>query len=283
MTLPGPLVTTEWLAAHLGDPALRILDGSWHMPQAGRDPRAEFVQAHIPGATFFDIDAVADRSTSLPHMLPSAAEFADAVGALGVGTGDPVVVYDSRGVVSAARVWWTFRTFGHDEVAVLEGGLPRWRREGRPVESGDTPRPPRRFAARVRPQLVRHTEQLLGNLVSRREQVLDARSRGRFVGTEPEPRAGLRGGHIPASLNLPYDAIYAPGGETLQSPEALRQTFEGAGVDLTRPVVTTCGSGITAAVLALGLHLAGHREVAVYDGSWTEWGGRNDTPVEDGA
>ena len=282
-SLPGTLVSTEWLAAHLGERDLRVVDGSWHMPQAKRDPGREFLDAHVPGAVFFDIDAIADGSTSLPHMLPSTTEFANAVGALGIGDGDRVVVYDTRGMVSAARVWWTFRVFGHDRIALLEGGFPKWRAEDRPVESGATPPEPRRFSARFRPELVRELDQVRANLVTRREQVVDARSRGRFLGTEPEPRAGLRGGHIPASLNLPYESVYAAGGETFLAPDTLRQTFETAGIDLARPVVTTCGSGITAAALALGLHLAGHRTVAVYDGSWTEWGGRNDTPVEDGA
>ena len=282
-SLPGTLVSTEWLAAHLGERDLRIVDGSWHMPQAKRDPQGEFLEAHVPGAVFFDIDAIADRSTSLPHMLPSPTEFANAVGSLGIGDGDRVVVYDTRGVVSAARVWWMFRVFGHDGIGVLEGGFPKWRAESRPVEAGFTPPEPRRSSARFRPELVRQLDQVRANLVTRREQVVDARSRGRFLGTEPEPRAGLRGGHIPASLNLPYESVYAAGVETFLAPDTLRRTFETAGIDLARPVVTTCGSGITAAALALGLHLAGHRDVAVYDGSWTEWGGRNDTPVEDGA
>jgi len=273
------IVTTEWLAAHLGESDLRVLDGTWHMPQLKRDPRAEFADAHIPGAAFFDIDAIADHSTALPHMLPDAATFARAAGALGIGSGDRVVVYDVRGVISAARVWWTFRAFGHDAVAVLDGGLRKWRAEGRPVESG-TPAPPgRAFEATPRPELVRDLDGMRANLASRAAQVLDARSAGRFAGTEPEPRAGLRGGHIPGSLNLPYDSLYRADG-TLESPEKLRAALQGAGVDLARPVVTTCGSGVTASVLALALYLVGRRDVAVYDGSWSEWGGRPDTPIE---
>ena len=273
------LVSTDWLAAHLSDPDLRVVDGSWHMPQLKRDPRAEFTQAHIPGAVFFDIDAIADHATSLPHMLPDAATFARAVGALGIGSGDRVVVYDVSGVSSAARVWWTFRAFGHDAVAVLDGGLRKWRAEGRPVESG-TPAPAARaFKATPRPELVRDLDAVRANIASRAAQVLDARSAGRFAGTEPEPRAGLRGGHIPGSLNLPYDSLYRADG-TLQSPEELRAALQGAGIDLARPVVTTCGSGVTASVLALALYLVGRRDVAVYDGSWSEWGGRPDTPVE---
>jgi thiosulfate/3-mercaptopyruvate sulfurtransferase len=274
---PGTLVGTEWLAAHLED--ARVVDGTWHMPQLQRDPRSEFVEAHIPGAVFFDIDGIADRASPLPHMLPSASQFARQVGDLGISNADLVVVYDARGVVSAARVWWTFRAFGHDRVVVLDGGLRKWRAEGRPVESGAATPAPRRFRARLRRTLVRDIEQMRRNVTSRREQALDARSRGRFDGTEPEPRAGLRGGHIPGSLNLPYDTLYRSDA-TLLPPDGLRQAFAAAGVDLGKPVATTCGSGITASVLALGLHLAGHKKVAVYDGSWTEWASHADTPIE---
>jgi thiosulfate/3-mercaptopyruvate sulfurtransferase len=273
------IVTTDWLAAHLRDPDLRVLDGTWHMPQLKRDPRAEFAQAHIPGAVFFDIDAIADHGTTLPHMLPTAAEFAAAVGALGVGSGDRVVVYDVRGVVSAARVWWTFRAFGHDAVAVLDGGLRKWQAEGRPVESGQPKPAVRAFTARLRPELVRDVEAMRANVTSRAAQVLDARSRGRFTGTEPEPRAGLRGGHIPGSLNLPYETLYRPDG-TLKAPDEIRGAVTASGIDLGRPIVTTCGSGVTASVLALALHQLGRPDVAVYDGSWSEWGGRADTPIE---
>ena len=275
----SPLVTPEWLAQNLGRRDVRVVDGSWHMPQLKRDARAEFAEAHVPGAVFFDIDQIADPRTSLPHMLPRTSDFAHKVGQLGIGDRDRVIVYDSRGVVSAARVWWTFRAFGHDAVAVLDGGLPRWRAEGRPVESG-TPAPkPRRFTARLRKGLVRDLAAVRQNLTTRRAQVLDARSRGRFSGTEPEPRAGLRSGHIPGSLNLPYDELYEKDG-TLLPPDALRQRFMAAGLDLDKPVVTSCGSGVTASVLALGLFAAGRPDVPVYDGSWTEWGGRDDTPVE---
>jgi thiosulfate/3-mercaptopyruvate sulfurtransferase len=274
-----PTVTTEWLAKHLDEPDVRVVDGTWHMPQATRDARAEFEAAHIPGAVFFDIDAIADRATSLPHMLPSAAQFAASVGELGISNGHRIVVYDVRGVVSAARVWWTFRAFGHDDVAVLDGGLRKWRAEGRPVESGGAAPAHVAFTARLRPELVRDVEAMRANVARRTVQVLDARSAGRFAGTEPEPRAGLRGGHIPGSLSLPYETLYRPDG-TLKPPNELREAVTAAGVDLDRPVVTTCGSGVTASVLALALYLIGRRDVAVYDGSWSEWGSRSDTPVE---
>ena len=278
---PPALVTTEWLAEHLTEDDLRVVDGSWHLPSAGRDARAEFLERHIPGAVFFDIDAIADGETALPHMLPSPEKFARAVGALGIGDGDRVVVYDAGGVRSAARVWWTFRAFGHDDVAVLDGGLARWRAEGRPLVSG-TPSPiSRRFSARPRPSLVRDLDAVRANLASRAAQVVDARSPGRFAGTEPEPRPGVRSGRIPRSFNVPFDRLYASDG-TMLPAAALRDAFVKAGVDLDRPVVTSCGSGVTAASLALGLHLLGHGEVAVYDGSWAEWGGRHDTPIERG-
>jgi thiosulfate/3-mercaptopyruvate sulfurtransferase len=273
------LVTVEWLAKHLGERDLRVVDGTWHMPQTGRDARAEFDAAHIPGAVFFDIDAIADRASPLPHMLPTAEAFAAAVSELGIGSDDGVVVYDVRGVVSAARVWWTFRAFGHEAVAVLDGGLRKWRAEGRPIASGPVTQPARRFTARLQPELVRDLVAMRANLDSRAAQVLDARSAGRFAGTEPEPRAGLRGGHIPGSLNLPYETLYRADG-TLKPADELRQAVTGAGVALDRPIVTTCGSGVTASVLALALHLLGRPDVAGDAGARGAGGGRPDTPVE---
>jgi thiosulfate/3-mercaptopyruvate sulfurtransferase len=275
----GPVVGTAWLAEHLGDPDLRVLDATWYLPTLRRDARAEFRQAHIPGAVYFDIDEIADRERGLPHMLPDAATFGAAAGVLGVGDGDRVVVYAGKYLTASARVWWTFRAFGHERVAVLDGGLVRWREEGRAVEAGPPAPVRRRFTPRVRPELVAALDDVRRSVESRSRQVLDARSAGRFAGTEPEPRPGLRGGHIPGSLSLPYDRLFRPDG-LLLPPDGLRRAFEAAHVDLARPVVTTCGSGVTACVLALGLHLVGRPDAAVYDGSWTEWGGSADVPVE---
>ncbi len=274
-----PLVSTEWLAAHLNDADLRVVDATWYLPHLKRDPRAEHLAAHIPGAVFFDIDEVKDPGNPLPHMLPAAPDFARAVGALGIGDGDRVVVYGGRFGIAAARVWWTFRVFGYERVAVLDGGLARWRAQGHPVEQGPVSPALRHFTARLRPELVRDLAGMRGNLESRREQVVDARSSGRFLGTEPELRPGLRGGHIPGSRSLPYDRLFRADDGTMLDPAALGQAFADAGVAVDKPVVTTCGSGVSAAVLALGLYRLGRRDAPVYDGSWTEWGGRADTPV----
>src|SRR5262245_41183127 len=220
-----PVVRTAWLAERLADRDVQVVDATWYLPTQGRDARAEFRAAHVPGAVYFDIDAIADRSRDLPHMLPDAATFADAVGGLGIGNGDRVVVYGGKYLSAAARVWWTFRVFGHDRVAVLDGGYPRWRDEGRPVETGE-PRPVRRaFTARFRPELVVALEDVRRNVATHGRQVVDARSAGRFAATEPEPRPGLRGGHIPGSLNLPYDRLFAPDGSLLPR-DGLRRLFE---------------------------------------------------------
>jgi thiosulfate/3-mercaptopyruvate sulfurtransferase len=277
-----PLVTTDWLAECVRAPDIRVVDASWHLPGSGRDPRAEYAEAHIPGAVYFDIDEIAADDSPLPHMLPSAEKFASRVRRLGLGDGNRIVVYDADGAFAAPRVWWMFRAFGHEDVAVLDGGLRKWRAEGRPVEDGAPAPRERHFTARANTLLVRDLEQMRANLESGREQVVDARSRGRFSGKEPEPRPGLRSGHIPVSLNLPYADLYDPETRTLLPPERLRERFGEAGVDLTRPIVLSCGSGVSACNLGLALQVLGHRDWAVYDGSWTEWGGRDDLPVAEG-
>lgn len=276
------LVSTDWLAEHLQAPDVRVVDGSYYLPHEGLDPRTEFETHHIPGAVFFDIDEIADTTSGLPHMIPPPEKFSARVRKLGLGDGLRIVVYDQRGIWSAPRVWWTFRLFGHEDVAVLDGGLPKWLAEGRPVAEGKADPGERHFTARTNGIMVRELDQMRANLKSGREQVLDARGRARFEGREPEPRQGLRQGHIPDSLNLPFTELLDAKSQTMLPPEELRHRFEGAEIDMARPVVTTCGSGITAAVLALGLHIAGHKDVAVYDGSWAEWARPGDTPVATG-
>ena len=279
---PDALVSTDWLARHLAAPDVRVVDGTYIIPPTTRDAHEEFLERHIPGAVFFDIDDIADSDSELPHMLPAPEKFSSKVRKLGLGDGNRIVVYDTHGMVSAARAWWMFRVFGHQDVAVLDGGLPKWLKEGRPVEDGP-PRPrERHFTARVDRTLVRDLDQVRGNLAARREQVIDARSAGRFKGVDAEPRAGLRGGHMPGALNVPYTNLLDPASKTFLPAEKLSEAFRSAGVDLKKPVATSCGSGVTACVLALGLYLLGRDDVAVYDGSWTEWGGRADTPVETG-
>jgi thiosulfate/3-mercaptopyruvate sulfurtransferase len=276
------LVSTEWLGQRLGRPALRVLDTSWYLPTAGRDPRAEYAAAHIPGALYFDLDAVSDRASPLPHMLPETATFARAMSALGLHDGDDLVVYDGSGTnISAARAWWTFRVFGHPRVAVLDGGLSKWQREGRPLEPGAVGLPPGRFTAAFDRAVVRDLAAVRALMAEPVEQIVDMRSAGRFEGTEPEPRAGLRGGHIPGSRNLPFNELVAPDG-TLLPADALRRRLAAAGIDASRPLVATCGSGTSACTLILALHLLGHDRVALYDGSWAEWGGRDDTPIATG-
>jgi thiosulfate/3-mercaptopyruvate sulfurtransferase len=274
------LVPTGWLAERLGRPGLVVVDGSTYLPTSGRDPAAEHAAGHIPGAVFFDVEATSDPATSLPHMLPAPEAFAARIGSLGIGDGDQVVVYDGSGInLSAARVWWMFRVMGHERVSVLDGGIGKWRAEGRPVETGTVRRPAAAFTARLRPGAVRDLPGMLAALRNGREQVVDMRSAGRFAGTEPEPRAGLRGGHMPGALNLPFHELVGPDG-TMLPPEGLRRRIEAAGVDPARPVIATCGSGVSACALILALHLLGHDSAALYDGAWTEWGGRPDTPVE---
>jgi thiosulfate/3-mercaptopyruvate sulfurtransferase len=270
------LVSTDWLAAHLGD--VRVVDASWYMPGEKRDPKAEFEAAHIPGAVFFDIDAIADHATDLPHMLPSAEEFARAAGALGIGNDRMVVVYDGSGIFSAPRVWWMLKAMGHDQVKVLDGGFPKWRREGRAVASGAAKIRAANFSAAPVPAIMRNFDDVVGIVQDRSAQVVDARSPGRFSGSEAEPRPGVRGGHMPGAVNVHFRSLLTQEG-TFKPLAQLRDIFAGAGIDPQRPVVTTCGTGVTAAILKLALDDLGATDVALYDGSWTEWGARPEAPV----
>ena len=280
--IADPLVTTAWLADHLTAPDVRIVDASWFMPSTGRDARAEFSAQHIPGAVFFDIDEIADTDQALPHMLPSPVKFSSRVQKLGLGDGSRIIVYEAPGSFGAARVWWTFRVMGHADVKVLDGGLAKWLAEGRPVEDR-TPSPsPRHFTARRDADLVRDLAQMRRIVGLGQDQVLDARAAARFRGEAPEPREGLRSGHMPGAFNLPVGEVFQADG-VMKSADALRLVFEHAGLDLARPIVTTCGSGITASVLALALFRLGISRVPVYDGSWTEWGALADAPISVGA
>ena len=279
---PDSLVSSEWLAAHLSDPSVRVIDGSFKLPGITPTARADYDNRHIPGAPFFDIDEIADRSSPLPHMLPSAAAFAAHMGRLGIGDGDRVVVYDGTGWSSAWRAWWMLRIFGRDTVAILTGGLAKWIAEGRPV-TPEVPRPaPAHFTPRFRSELVRDKAAVRRTIGAQREQVVDARAQGRFEGTAPEPRPGIRSGHIPGSRNLPYDQLADPATKAPLPADALEQRFRAAGLRPDRPIVASCGSGVTACALAFGLHLIGWPEAAVYDGSWVDWGAPGDTPVETG-
>lgn len=271
-------VSTDWVAAHLDDPDVVIVDGSWHLPGT-RDAKAEYAATHVPGAVFFDIDAVADTSDPLPHMLPSPDAFAAAAGALGLDAAQRIVVYDSVGLGSAPRVWWTFRIMGARDVVILDGGLPKWRAEGRPVSNAPVARPPRVFEVAAHPDPVRDLAAVRANLESRAFQLVDARPRARFLGEAPEPRAWVKPGRVPGSFSLPSTEVIAEG--RLKDDAALRAAIAAAGIDLTAPVVTSCGSGVNAAALTLALDVLGVPS-AIYDGSWTEWGARDDTPIATG-
>mgnify|MGYP005858504459 CR=1 FL=1 len=278
---PRTLVSTAWLEAHLRDPDLRVIDASWYLPQEGRDARAEYAAAHIPGARFFDIEEIADTRSGLPHMAPQPEKFVSRMRAMGIGDGHQVVIYDGAGIFSAPRVWWTFRLMGKQDVAVLDGGFPKWQAEGRPVEDMPPMMRDRHITVQRQAGLVKDVTQVAQAAKLGTHTILDARSAGRFRGHEPEPREGLRPGHIPGSVNLPWQTLMNPDG-TMKDEGALRAAFAALGVDPARPVITTCGSGVTAAILSLALERIGHRNHALYDGSWAEWGMYNDLPVARG-
>ncbi len=276
------LVSTQWLSEHLNAPDVVIMDASWHLPPEGRDPKAEYLDEHIPGALFFDIDDLSEANSSLPHMLPQPEKFASRMRRMGIGDGNRVVVYDTKGLFSAARAWWMFRIFGHDDVAILDGGLPKWKAEELPLDF-DEPRPrqERHFSARLQTNMVCDKDDMAKVSSSGSRQIVDARSAPRFAGEEKEPRPGLGSGHIPGSLNVHYSGLLNEDG-TVKDKAAIAGLFESAGVDMKRPITTSCGSGVTAAILTLGLEMNGHKDLVLYDGSWTEWGSEDGLPIETG-
>ena len=281
-TTDDPLVSTDWLAAHLNDPKVKVIDASFKLPGVLPLPRDDYLAAHIPGAAFFDVDAISDRNDPRPHMYPDAEQFARDVAALGISTGDTVVAYDSGSWVAAPRAWWMFLSFGYRDVKVLDGGLKKWTSEGRATQSGKVTPEPGKFTARLDPGYIRSQQQVLANIETRAEQLVDARPRGRFEGTAPEPRPESRSGHIPGSRNVPYAELFDARTGTMKSLDELRKAFTGAGVELTKPIVTTCGSGVSALVLTLALYRLGVRGTALYDGSWAEWGRPEGPPLATG-
>jgi thiosulfate/3-mercaptopyruvate sulfurtransferase len=281
-TADDPLVSTDWLAAHLSDASVKLIDASFKLPGVLPLPKDDYLAAHIPGAVFFDVDAVSDHANPLPHMFPSAEQFGRDVGALGIGNDDLVVLYDAGGWVAAPRAWWMFLSYGHDKVRILDGGLKKWRAEGRAVEAGAVSPKPATFTAAYDAARVRSIDEMIANVASRKEQVIDARAADRFEGRAAEPRAGLRSGHIPGSRNLPYNQLFDAATGAMKPLEELRKAFAGAGVDMDQPVVTSCGSGVSAAVLTLALYRLGVRGTALYDGSWSEWGQADGPPVATG-
>jgi thiosulfate/3-mercaptopyruvate sulfurtransferase len=278
---PKTLVSTDWLAAHLDDPDLRVIDASYYLAEMGRDAKAEYAAGHIPGARFFDIDEISDQRSALPHMAPPVEKFISRMRAMGVGDGHQVVVYDGAGMFSAPRVWWTFRLMGKSDIAVLDGGFPKWKAEGRTVEDMAPIVRDRHITASKQNMLVRDVTQVAAAAKLGDHEIIDARSPGRFRGEEPEPREGLRSGHIPGSKNVHYRTLLNADG-TMKTPAELRAVFEAAGVDLTKPAITTCGSGVTAAILALALERIGKSHWSLYDGSWAEWGMYGDLKVATG-
>jgi thiosulfate/3-mercaptopyruvate sulfurtransferase len=281
-TTDDPLVSTDWLAAHIDDPKVKVIDASFKLPGLLPLPVDDYLAAHIPGAVFFDVDAISDHNNPRPHMFPDAAQFARDIGALGISTGDTVVAYDSGGWVAAPRAWWMFLSFGYPNIKVVDGGLKKWTQEGRPTESGKVTPKPGQFTAKFDPSYIRSQAQVLANIETRAEQLIDARPRGRFEGTAPEPRPDSRSGHIPGSRNVPYAELFDAKTGAMKPLDELRKAFAGAGVDMTKPIVTTCGSGVSALVLTLALYRLGVRGSALYDGSWSEWGLADGPPIATG-